>query len=459
MLVKLAAPLAAALASGLATIAAGAARVEGTSAWSWPVALSRCGSGAAPHVVFPSDRPDHSTGAGAIVWAQRGDCAGGEGLYIAPIGALDQPQAARRARSASRSAVELDEPLLASGGPHGQIVIGGGTRPGDGAGAALVQGPAAGPFAAAGTVPAAARASALTSAYLGDVALAASPARSDAHASLRLLVERYFAHAFGLRGVVSPPLPGSVRELTPALDYRTDALLAWWQSGALYGAELPQTGPPQSPQRLASAPAVPSIAALMSDDTRGIVAWSEYDRATTSVYVDISAPGARFGPPTLLERFSDARGGAAPPAVRLVRLSSESVMMAWTGAAAGRWVVRVAAVDLDGVHAISTISGPGSDALLADLVPGPDDEAVALWSEPRRSPVGELELSEQAIYAARGINLYRGRTSFGQPELIAPQGPNDQPTLAIDPNSDRAIAAWRGAGDAIEYAIRRQTAG
>jgi hypothetical protein len=116
--------------------------------------------------------------------------------------------------------------------------------------------------------------------------------------------------------------------------------------------------------------------------------------------------------------------------------------------------VRTAAIDLNGVGPMNTISPPQDDALLSDLAPGPDGEAIALWREPRRSAGGTLQPSAQAILAARGDDAYPDKTVFAAPELVAPAGPNEDATVALDPASDRAIALWRGAGGAIEYALR-----
>jgi hypothetical protein len=163
----------------------------------------------------------------------------------------------------------------------------------------------------------------------------------------------------------------------------------------------------------------------------------------------------RFGKPQLLERFANPSGLPYPTSSpRLTRLSSESVMFAWSGAQDGHWVVRTAAIDLNGLRKTSTISAPGADALLSDLQPGPDGEAIALWDEPQRAPNGKLDAGDQAIVAARGIDARPGITIFGGPEQVAPPGPNSDATLAFDPASDRALALWLGASGNVDYAVR-----
>jgi hypothetical protein len=243
----------------------------------------------------------------------------------------------------------------------------------------------------------------------------------------------------------------SVGGLTLAMDYRSDVLAVWERSGAIFARDMPGSGrSTQSVQRIATAAPGARIAALLSDDGRATLAWSETRRGITRVFAELSGAGVRFGAPRLLERFTDP-GGLAPPAPRLVRLLSESVMLAWTGAQDGHWVVRTAAVDEHGVRAIDTISAPGRNALLADLAPGPAGEAYALWTEPPSSSTG-LDLDNQALYAARGIDAYPGLTIFGAPEQIVAAGSSGargEAAVGVDPDSDRAIVAWRTAAGAI----------
>jgi hypothetical protein len=78
---------------------------------------------------------------------------------------------------------------------------------------------------------------------------------------------------------------------------------------------------------------------------------------------------------------------------------------------------------------------------------------LALWTEPQETSAG-LDLSRQAIFAARGFDAYPGQTAFAVGEQIAPAGPNSDVTVALDPSSDRAIAAWRTGEGQLAYAIR-----
>jgi len=425
--------------------------------WSAPAALSRCPAEPPALVVFPSDSPSHATGPGAVVWSASSSCAGGAGARVAAIGAGEVPGASLLPRTSAGLAVVPRAPLMAGGAPHGQIVIGGVSAHGS-AEALLVQGSAGGPFATLAPAGGAGAPMALATAYLGDVALADAPAGGGrAGAQLRVQVERFFATRFGAGAVVDAGRAGPVQAVAATMDYRSEVLAVWTQGGAIYARLVPAAGAPGAVQRLASAGADTHLTALLSDDRRGIVAWSEERGGATDVYIDRSAVGVRFGQPQLLERFSAPDGLAAPAASpTLVRLSAESVMLAWAGASAGHWVVRMAPVELSGVGEVSTIAPIGADALLADLAPGPLDDALVLWTEPSPDATGAPDMARQAIYAAHGFNLYPpARSVFGETELVAPPGPVSDATVAFDPDTDDALAVWQGEAGAIEYAIRK----
>jgi hypothetical protein len=441
--------------------------------WSAPVTLNPCPAGEAAQVVFPSDRPNHATGAGAIVWGDSAHCPDGEGARVAVLDAQDEPLTPATPRTAAGQPLAPVGTLVASGAPHGQILIAG-SAPGAAQGALVIQGSAAGPFAALEPAGGASAPIALATGYLGDIALASPPAanRPEAGAggagtsgsgtagsgtseALAMHVERFFAHSF-VRNISARTLTTApMRALTLAMDFRSEVLAVWQQGAAIYARLVPNRGAARSIQRLASVGSHVQIAAVLSDDERGIVAWSEQRGEETSVYIDRSAPGVRFTTPQLLGRFSDPDGLPAPAASpALVRLSSESVMLAWAGAAAGRWVVHTASIDLNGVGDAGTIAAPGTDALLAHLAAGPDGDAIVLWTEPSPTAAGPPDIARQAIFAARGFDDSAAHGMLGAPEQVAPPAPVSDATVAIDPDSDRAIAVWRGEADAVEYSLR-----
>ena len=180
----------------------------------------------------------------------------------------------------------LGAPLALTGGPHGEIVIAGARSPDPAAGEQLIQGTAGGRLATLAAVHSTQAPAALTTAYLGDVAaLSPVPARRGASA-LQLYVERYFAQRLAPRDPATPTGGGPLTALTVALDYRSDAVAVWAAGDSIYARELPARGAPHPTQRLAPAGSHVALAALLSDDDRSIVAWSEQRGGQTSVYID-----------------------------------------------------------------------------------------------------------------------------------------------------------------------------
>jgi hypothetical protein len=467
---KLASLLAAAAAGGcltaLAAIVAPVSAAGDASPWSPPATLSACPAGAAARVVFPSDSPSHATGAGAIVWSASSACPGGAGARVAPLGAGDEPAPSAIPRTAAGRAIAPRGSVIASAAPHGQIVIAGASpriasaspsapSPGAAPDGLAIEGAAGGTFSPLLVPGGAVAPMALGSAYLGDVALAAAPSGAERGGALDVHLQRFFSQGFTHDVAVRAPGAGAVQALTLALDYRGEVLAVWAQGGEIYARVVSNEGARRALQRLAPVGARPRLTAVLSDDDRAIVAWSDQQGAQTSVYIDRSAVGVRFGAPQLLERFRDPDDLPAPAASpSLVRLSSEGVVLAWAGSADGHWVVRAAPVDLNGVQGIDTIAAPGGDALLADLAAGPDGDALVLWTEPPPSTAGVVDVARQAIFAARATEEYAGGIAFDEPEQVAPAGPVGDASMALDPQSDRAVAVWQGAGGAIEYSIR-----
>ena len=135
-------------------------------------------------------------------------------------------------------------------------------------------------------------------------------------------------------------------------------------------------------------------------------------------------------------------------------------MIAWTGISAGRYVVRASPVSLRrGVWAPVTISPRGRQALLADLIPGPRAEVLALWTTAPRLRDGALDPRRRAICAAWGHYGGHGEARFASPEAVAAAGPNGTPAAAFDPQSDTALAAWAIGMRAPRIAYAQRAAG
>ncbi len=479
--------------------------------WSEPAAPAACASAlsmaSAPLIVFPSSNPQTRSGPGALIWtAPRGCRTGGAGeAFGSPVGEDDLPGPSRPLIAGTGDLVGI---AAATGTAFGQVVVAGVAPGGSGAGpgesdagaaasGALVEGSMTGSLYTAGSLDGPSAPLAAFSAFLGD-AVVVSPTRRPTGWDLAVRVQRHYS------GTLAAPLllpagPRRPSALTATMDYRGEVLVVWAVGGGVFARDVAQSGAAGPVRRLGSSPPDPELRALTSDDGRAMIAWRSQRAltgggASTSIELSITGPAMSFDHPRAVERFDDPPGSAPPPgSLRLVRLSSEAVTMAWTGVQAGRYVVRASPVSLRrGAWAPVTISAPVSsssvdpaapvsgasapadgdavappaaatpDAVLADLVPGPRAEALALWTSAPRLPSGAPNPARRAILAARGHFAGPGRVAFGPPEAVAPPGPNGAPAAAFDPRSDQALAAWvtlaEGPGGAqtprIAYSLR-----
>jgi hypothetical protein len=434
--------------------------------WSAPGTLQTgCAVAAGPRVAFPSEAPNLPTGPGAIVWgSQAGGCSGAaehspslsSRVTLAPVGASDRPASA----SARALPGLFSGELAAAGASFGRVTIGAalhGAAFSGSAAVAVLQGGAERPLGAP-KLHEAASAVAIGRAYLGDVAVATVQG-----SSIAVRVERYYSHGFGPARLV-PIGHGRVTSLVATMDYRSDVLLAWQQSSAIYAHMLRASGRSEPTQRLGRSAASPQLQALVSDNDHGAVAWSdpapEKRATTTRTYLDLSGPGVRFGAPRLLASFADpAHVSRSSGSLGLVRLSTENALLAWTDMQQGRYVVRGAPIVAAAGGAATLLSGAGRDAVLAGLAPGPAGEAIALWTTSPGGPVDPVAARTE-LWAARTFVVPHNRLELQAPAMIAAPGALAAVSVAVDPGDGRALAAWRTqrASTSIGYAVRGRAA-
>lgn len=381
------------------------------------------------------------------MWSATASCPGGQGARVDALPGADLPLAPVVPRSSSGQPLDPRGGLAVAAGPHGQVVVAG-ADPVSSSRTIVVQGRSTGAFRLLARFAGSVQPASLSTAWLGDVAVAGVAGPPTGNLFLR--IERFFADALGPARQIAEG-EGRVSALTVAMDFRSDAVAAWAQGGQVLVRPLPARGPRHGVTALGPAGRDPHIAVLISDDYRSIVMWSERSGSVTSVYLDYSAPGLTFGAPRLLERFRDPAGPTPAASPLLIRLSGESVMAAWAGVQAGRWVVRTAPIDQHGLRTISTIASPAGPALPAALAPGPRDEAMLLLTEPG-------EDGRQALLASRGVEQAPGVTIFSTPQRIA-TGTVQAPAVAIDPDSDRALVAWQGQGGAVYWSLGSPSGG
>jgi len=420
------------------------------ASWSAPALLGGCSkasSPAPPLIVFPSSQPQVRSGPGALLWTGPGGCAdqragtaGGVAVteaLAAQLGSNGLPGPGRTLSAAADGPAEI---AAGTGTALGQVVA-----LGDGV---LAEGSSPGAFATPLALDGPARPVAVTSGYLGDTAVLSTVRERRSRWALAVRVQRHYSSTPAAPRLLAV---GASRPsaLAVAMDYRSDLLVVWAAGGAIYARQVTAGGAVGPAARVGPGEGVVELRALISDDGRAIVAWREQapargGSASTSIESNISGPGMVFGRAAPIESFADLPGLAPPPgSLRLTRLSSEAVMIAWTGIGAGRYVVRASPVSLRrGVWAPVTISPRGRQALLADLVPGPRAEVLALWTTAPRLRDGALDPRRRAIFAAWGHYGGHGEARFAAPEAVAPAGLNGSPAAAFDPQSDTALAAW-----------------
>jgi hypothetical protein len=136
-------------------------------------------------------------------------------------------------------------------------------------------------------------------------------------------------------------------------------------------------------------------------------------------------------------------------------------MLAWTAAEHGHYVIRAAPAVFAASRPTTRLSDPHSQAILADLAPGPAGEAIAHWSTSPLVAGGTLNRGRAEIWAARTSIRPHAHVALRRPEMIAAAGPKVAATVAVDPANDHAVAAWltATAPERIEYAVGVGAAG
>jgi hypothetical protein len=484
---RAAAVLSAALIGALGLVPAAAAR------WSAVARPPGCAaalvSQAPPLIVFPSSEPQVRSGPGALLWDAPRECRGGLGSIGEVLGAnLSADDVPERSLPLVAGAGDPTGMVAAVGTAVGQVVVAGS----DNAGGVFAEGRAVGKFSNAAPLGGPAAPVSAFSGYLGDAVVVSAVRTKRAGWALAVRLQRHYSDSPLLLRLL-PVGAGAPSAVAATVDYRGDILVVWAHDRGIYAREIARASVLEAVHRLASAPPDPELQALISDDGHAIVAWRSQsspsgDGAQTTIELSIPGPGLAARTPQLIERFRDPPGFPPPSgSLRLTRLSSEAVMMAWTGIDGGRYVVRASPVSLRrGAWAPVTISTPGTssgagatpaigagsspvaaaaqgeDAVLADFVAGPRAEALALWTTAPRLPSGGSNLRKRAIFAAKGHYAGHGEAAFEAPETVAPPGPNGAPGAAIDPQTGNALAAWIAAVDGmasshVAYALRPAT--
>lgn len=435
----------------LALLSAGAS----AATWSEPATLRSCAPARDPQVVFPASDPAKRSGRGAILWLGSPPGCGVAGtvtLDSATLHTSDQPSVARTAFAGRL----LAAPLAATGTTAGQIVavVGGAS------GTVLAEGSAGAGLRAVAALGATSSV-ATAAGYIGDADVV-SVTKLGGHQVIALRAQRHYARSFAAP-VTMLEGPAPISSLTVALDFRADSIVVWVQGGEVRAQWVSNGGSPSPPQTLGPAGYATQIAAVLSDDNRAFVLWTDQpppgSSAATTIYLDHSAVNVAFSalPRAIATLVQPPAQRLGPGAVGLVRVTpSEGVLAAWPIIADGDYAIQAAGLTSSKVLPPATISQIGADLRLAALATGPRNDVIAVLERAPRAATG-FDPAAQAILAARTVPGGPGGVAFEPPALLAPEGPNSAPAVAFDPDSDRALVAWQtvvGGQDQIAYALR-----
>jgi len=433
--------------------------------WSAPATLATCGAARQPKVVFPFKAPDELVGSGAIVWL--GACGAGPGtgatIGIADLGGDDRPQAPRALLAGAAARTRLLAPLYALGTATGEIVTVAGS-----AGASVLGSPEA--VAADGVASADVERLrplggpdtplATMDGFIGDADVATIAGSADGGYEIVVRAQRHYAKALHGRRIL-PVGPARPSALALGMDFRADRLVVWAQRGQIWAQDITNDGRIRARQLLGPSGYAPQIAAVLSDDNRAFVIWTDEPPpgagGATQILLAHSAVGPTFHGARTLASFTEPAGvRLTPGAIGAERLSDEGVALLWPAMVAGNYVVEAAGVTQTGVRPPSVLAEAGQDVRLAAVATGPDNELVVVLALAPRTASGFDQLHQELLATRSDVVRASTGLGFGPLDVIAPSGANIDPSVAIDPGSDTALAAWQTSAAGvpqIEYAL------
>ena len=440
------------------TIALLVATAPGASAQGWtaPATLSTCGPATAPKVAFAFKSPLQRVRDGAIVWLGLSpSCTdvgtGKTSIDIAALGSDDLPGAPSEFTAGKAADVGLLAPLSTTITARGKIVVIAGSS------AVSTLGSPAGVFGegyATGTVgslkPVAGPADLVATAtgVIGDSDIASVIVTARGQHFILLRAQRHHAYAFAAPYAL-PTGSGPITALALGMDYRADTIVVWAQDGEIWARWVSNVGALAPKQLLGPSGYAPQIAAVLSDDNRSFVIWSDEPApgfaGLTRIYLDHSATGPIFHGASVLSAYSEPSDvRLTPDAVELVRLSGEGVVALWPALLDDFYVVDAGSVDSPQLSNPSVLSGPSEDVRLGAAAAGRrNDLAVLVEVAPRLA--NGWDATQQQILATRSNQTPGPGLGFAPLAPLTPPGTNSDPSIAVDPDSDVAVAAWQSA--------------
>ena len=442
-----------------------ARNVDAAGRWSTPAPLTTCSAAASPQITFPQSNPYTRTGLGAIVWGGapsscRARTVNPQGLGIAALDPSDRPALATVVGGPATQAVSGPNGVSAT--CSGRIVIAAGVIANRAPTGVLLEGKPTESFGAPLALGGPPTPASVTRAYRGDIAVASLARVTGGAEAVVLRVQPYNADSMRAPITLSAQASG-VDAIAAALDFRADALVVWHRGATVFAREWLQPGRLGPIQRLGVAGPNPQLQALISDNGHAMAVWTDTRSAAggatdTRIRISVARRNHRFEAAHVIERYTNLAGvSPGEGSIQLDRLSTETVVLAWTGMSRGRYVIRLAPVSIDAVPRGHEISRGSADALLAGLAAGPRGQALALWTSSQRTSRG-LDGVQGRLLASTGRIARHFSPRFGAPQLVSAGVPAGAAVnAAYDPTSNRAVAVWRAAGPAaaaIVYALR-----
>jgi hypothetical protein len=298
--------------------------------------------------------------------------------------------------------------------------------------------------------------------YIGDADVVTTATSLGGEQLILLREQRHFARGFApaikLEEGFAP-----ITALSVGMDFRGDSIVVWSQGGEVHAQWVTNLGNVYAAQVLGAAGYAPALAAVLSDNDHAFVMWTDEPppgrAGEARIFLEHSGNNVELpvAPRLLVEFAEPAAQRLGAGSIALVRMTpSEGVLAAWTLIANGNYEVQAAGLTSSQVLPPATIEEPGVDLRLAALATGPHDDAVAVLESAPRS-AGGFATSQQTILAARSVPGGPGGVDFETPTQLAAAGFNSAPSVAIDPDSDRAVVVWQTlvAGvPAVAYAVR-----
>ena len=424
--------------------------------WSAPASIATCGGATQPKVVFPFSYPSRRSGEGGILWlgAAPGCPAGATGPTTVDVAGLhsdDQPAAARPLAGAPAAGVSLAPPLTVLGTTNGQVVAIAGSSAQTALAspeAVLGEGFATTGFHKLSALGGSADLLATANGFIGDADIADVVQTPGGSEQIELLAQRHFAFSFGPPVFLVPVGSAPVTALALGMDFRADTIVVWAAGGEIWAQWVTNHDRVKgAPQPLGPSGYAPQISTVLSDDDRAFVAWTDEPPLGTSgvtrVFLDHSAAGVIFHSAEQIASFTEpADVRLTPGALSIDRLSLEGLALVWPMMRGGNYALEAAGVTAHKILTPALISVSGEDLRLGAVATGPRDEIVVLVEVAPRTATG-FDATRQQILATRDGQTKGHPYDFTPLEQLAAAGMNSNPSVAVDPDTDRAVAAWQ----------------